>query len=101
MLGKDAHGKGDSLAINVEKKTFQCFSCKKRGSIIDFVKAYRDVNIVGAAGEIIKIMKTANMAVSSGVAEPRQTQAIASDSVVSYLNNATETLVNDKVYLYN
>ena len=35
-LGKE-HGKADSFSVNVEKRNFQCFACKARGSLLDLV----------------------------------------------------------------
>jgi len=40
MLGDEPHGKSDSFAFNTRKKTFQCFACKQRGSVLDFVAKY-------------------------------------------------------------
>jgi CHC2 zinc finger len=49
-LGKaDQHGKGDSFAFNTQKKTFQCFACKARGSILDFVSRLQGVGLREAA----------------------------------------------------
>jgi hypothetical protein len=49
------HGKEDSFAFNVEKKTFQCFACKSRGSILDFIAKYQDVTLREAAKIAMKI----------------------------------------------
>ncbi|MCP3851283.1 MAG: DNA repair protein RadC [Gammaproteobacteria bacterium] len=56
MLGKKGHGKKDSFAFNVEKKTFQCFSCKKRGSVIDFVRFHEGLTLPESAEKIVQIM---------------------------------------------
>lgn len=49
-LGKsDQHGKADSFAFNTQKKTFQCFACKARGSILDFVSRLQGVGLREAA----------------------------------------------------
>lgn len=45
----DEHGKKDSFSMNVEKKTFQCFACKARGSLLDFVAKFRNINLREAA----------------------------------------------------
>lgn len=55
------HGKKDSFSFNVEKKTFQCFSCKKKGSVLDFVQqfvAFRDKRPCGLreAGQLLVAM---------------------------------------------
>lgn len=57
MLGKKGHGKKDSFAANVKKKTFQCFSCKKRGSIIDFVRFHEGLTLPESAEKIVQIME--------------------------------------------
>ena len=45
----DEHGKKDSFSFNVEKKTFQCFACKARGSLLDFVAKFQNVDLRVAA----------------------------------------------------
>jgi len=45
----DEHGKKDSFSMNVEKKTFQCFACKARGSLLDFVAKFRNIDLREAA----------------------------------------------------
>ncbi len=52
MLGGD-HGKKDSFSVNTEKKTYQCFSCGSRGSIIQFVKELLHMESLPKAAEII------------------------------------------------
>jgi hypothetical protein len=54
-FGKE-HGKGDSFAFNVEKRSFQCFACKSRGSILDFVAKHQGVNLREAAKIVLGIM---------------------------------------------
>lgn len=54
-LGKE-HGKGDSFAFNTEKRSFQCFACKARGSVLDFIGKYRDVNLREAAKIALEIL---------------------------------------------
>ena len=44
-LGTKQHGKKDSFAFNVAKKTFQCFACKQRGSVLDFVAKYQGLHL--------------------------------------------------------
>jgi hypothetical protein len=43
----------DGFKINLEKKTFSCPGCKKRGSVIDFVSAYKKVGLK-EAGTILQ-----------------------------------------------
>lgn len=45
----DEHGKKDSFSFNAEKKTFQCFACKARGSLLDFVAKFQNVDLRVAA----------------------------------------------------
>lgn len=45
----DEHGKKDSFSFNAEKKTFQCFACKARGSLLDFVAKFQNVDLRMAA----------------------------------------------------
>lgn len=52
----DEHGKKDSFAVNVEKKTFQCFACKARGSILDLVAKLRNCNLRGAAQVVLSVI---------------------------------------------
>jgi len=37
-LGEPGHGDETSFAFNIQKKTFQCFACKARGSVLDFYR---------------------------------------------------------------
>ena len=49
-LGKaDRHGKNDSFCFNTQKKAFQCFACKARGSILDFVGQFHGMGLREAA----------------------------------------------------
>jgi CHC2 zinc finger len=57
-LGKsDQHGKADSFAFNTQKKTFQCFACKARGSILDFVSRLQGVGLREAATFVLSAMQ--------------------------------------------
>lgn len=47
-LGRE-HGKADSFAFNVEKRSFQCFACKARGSVLDFIAKHQDIGLREAA----------------------------------------------------
>lgn len=47
-LGRE-HGKADSFAFNVEKRSFQCFACKARGSVLDFIAKHQDIGLRDAA----------------------------------------------------
>lgn len=54
-FGKE-HGKEDSFSFNVEKKSFQCFACKARGSILDFIAKFRGVTLREAAKVVLEIL---------------------------------------------
>jgi hypothetical protein len=54
-LGKE-HGKADSFAFNVEKRSFQCFACKARGSVLDFIGKYQGVGLRDAAKIALEIL---------------------------------------------
>ncbi len=43
-LGKQ-HGKQDSFSFNVEKRSFQCFACRARGSVLDFITKHENVSL--------------------------------------------------------
>ena len=77
-LGKsDQHGKADSFSFNTQKKTFQCFACKARGSILDFVSRLQGVGLREAAtfvqGAVQPDVKSAETApTTEEVALPRE-----------------------------
>lgn len=54
-FGKE-HGKEDSFAFNADKKSFQCFSCKARGSVLDFIAKLRGVTLREAAKVALEIL---------------------------------------------
>lgn len=54
-LGEE-HGKADSFAFNVAKKSFQCFACKARGSVLDFMRKYQGSDLRTAALLVQEIM---------------------------------------------
>lgn len=54
-FGKE-HGKGDSFSFNTEKKSFQCFACKARGSVLDFIGKYEDLSLREAAKVALEIL---------------------------------------------
>ena len=39
----------DTLHVNVSKGAFQCFSCKARGNVLDFVAAMEKISVRDAA----------------------------------------------------
>lgn len=52
----DEHGNKDSFSINVEKKIFQCFACKMRGGLLDFVAKFANFGLREAAQTVQSIM---------------------------------------------
>jgi hypothetical protein len=54
-LGKE-HGKADSFAFNTEKRSFQCFACKARGSVLDFIGKYQGASLREAARIALEIL---------------------------------------------
>lgn len=50
------HGKEDSFAFNADKKSFQCFACKARGSVLDFIAKLRGVTLREAAKVALEIL---------------------------------------------
>lgn len=54
-LGRE-HGKQDSFSFNVEKRSFQCFACKARGSVLDFVAKYDALSLRDAAKVVMGIL---------------------------------------------
>lgn len=52
----EEHGKKDSFSVNIEKKAFQCFACKARGSLLDLVAKLQNGNLREAAHTVIAIM---------------------------------------------
>ena len=52
----EEHGKKDSFSVNVEKKAFQCFACKARGSVLDMVTKLQNGNLREAAQTVLSIM---------------------------------------------
>jgi len=55
-LGK-GHGREDSFSVNAEKRIFQCFACKARGSILDLVAKLQGTDLRGAAQAVLAIME--------------------------------------------
>jgi hypothetical protein len=53
----EEHGKKDSFSMNVEKQKFQCFACKEKGSILDFVMALKKCDLRDAARTVLSIME--------------------------------------------
>jgi hypothetical protein len=54
-FGKE-HGKADSFAFNTEKRSFQCFACKARGSVLDFIGKHQGVGLRDAAKIALDIL---------------------------------------------
>jgi hypothetical protein len=54
-FGKE-HGKADSFSFNTEKRSFQCFACKARGSVLDFIAKHQGVGLRDAARIALDIL---------------------------------------------
>lgn len=100
-LGKDQHGKANSFSFNTEKKAFQCFSCKKSGSILDFFVFYEQKN-----GEHDCSLRDAALWVQSAMNNqpqrpiPTQKEENTSNYVVNDENNLkTASKVSEQPYL--
>jgi hypothetical protein len=50
-------GTNDCFTVNTEKKVFQCFACKKKGNLLDLVKAVGQCTIREAADVIATAME--------------------------------------------
>lgn len=70
-FGKE-HGKADSFSFNVEKRSFQCFACKARGSVLDFIGKHQGVGLREAARIALAILGEDSAAVPS---EEHRTEA--------------------------
>ena len=81
-LGKE-HGKADSFSVNVEKRNFQCFACKARGSILDFVAKLQGTDLRGAAQAVLAIMGEGGHS-DEGREEQRRPYGGAKPSPVEY-----------------
>ena len=60
-LGEKGHGKRDSFTFNVSKKIFQCFACKNKGSILDFVARLEHRSLYDAGMRIQELMTVDDM----------------------------------------
>jgi hypothetical protein len=68
-FGKE-HGKADSFAFNVEKRSFQCFACKARGSVLDFIGKHQGVGLRDAAKIALDILGEGDIATPQGEKRP-------------------------------
>ena len=55
-LGTKGHGKKDSFNVDLDKQRFQCFACKSKGSVIDFVAKYQGVHLRDAGSAIVELL---------------------------------------------
>jgi DNA primase len=53
-------GKSRSLTVNIVKQNFQCFSCKARGNVLDFVAKKEGCTIKEAAHKLAVWFKVGN-----------------------------------------
>jgi len=56
-LGTKRHGKKDSFSISTVIKVFQCFACKKKGTVLDFVAQFKGIHIRDSAALIDQITR--------------------------------------------
>lgn len=68
-FGKE-HGKADSFAFNTEKRSFQCFACKSRGSVLDFIGKHQGVSLRDAAKIALEILGEGDTATHQEVKRP-------------------------------
>ncbi len=78
------HGKDDSFSFNFEKKVFQCFACKKRGSTLDFVREMEKTGIKQAGAVLDEINKGKPPLTSLEHDEDVPPSSMAPDDVVGY-----------------
>ena len=101
-LGKPGHGKNDSFSFNTQKKTFQCFACKARGSVLDFVGQFHKLGLREAAAYVQDVTSTRaeygpkqsalQKAMSAAEKRPPQDHF---DEVMDALVAATGTVLDD------
>ena len=64
-IGTRKHGKRDSFHVYVDRKTFKCFACKNRGSLLDLVARVRELPLRQAAEHVVAIMNSTDPAAAS------------------------------------
>src|SRR5262249_522797 len=70
----------DSFHANTEKNCFQCFSCGKRGNVLDFVAAMENCSVRDAA---LKLQQWFMVGGAAGAAEQQTTAAESGGAVVN------------------
>ncbi len=92
-LGKKPHGKKDSLVINTDKETFKCFACRKRGSVIDFVRFIEGMELVEAAKKTMEIMEPGQ----DQEPDSEQQEDVAYQSAFMRYDEAADKIINGEV----
>jgi DNA primase len=77
----------DTFHASVSKNVFNCFSCKKRGNVLDFVAAMERCSVRDAAVKIAEWF-------SVDGTEPKKVSERIEKSVASVLGTATTNLIN-------
>src|SRR4051812_35186231 len=57
----------EAFHVNTEKNAFQCFSCKAKGNVLDFVAAMEQCSVRDAG---LKLQDWFSLAVGAGLAQP-------------------------------
>lgn len=85
----DEHGKKDSFSFNAEKKTFQCFSCKARGSLLDFVAKFQNVDLRVAAQWVHSFFSSAHNEVKEEANSGRPYSKGRAEKIATITNGET------------
>lgn len=78
-------GEKESFGVNVAKGFFNCFGCKKKGNVLDFVKLFRNVTLKEAGQWLVELLERptdrgetpAQAGEDTGVLMPAMCRAIA------------------------
>jgi DNA primase len=50
-------GEKKSFCVNVSKGVFQCFGCKRKGNVLDFVSQYQEVSVKEAGKWLMELLE--------------------------------------------
>ncbi len=68
-IGKE-HGKADCFGVEIgAKQAYNCFACKSKGNVIDFVMAYKGVPFKEAATWLVELAEQGSADVAEVAAE--------------------------------
>ena len=65
----------DTFHVNISKNVFNCFSCKKRGNVLDFVAAMEKCSVRDAGVKIMEWFPDGGKETKQGSEEPAKTSA--------------------------